>query len=114
VRGLDTRVRRLIGAEKRQPNGGLFELLVAGAYRRAGAEVAFLDEKPGRARTHYIDVCLNGRTWAVECKRMETSEYGERERARMRELWGPSATWLTTRLDTVPLVTSTWSRFGQS
>jgi hypothetical protein len=94
VRGLDTRVRRLIGAEKRQPNGGLFELLVAGAYRRAGAEVAFLDEKPGRARTHDIDVCLNGRTWAVECKRMETSEYGERERARMRELWGPSATWL--------------------
>ena len=27
--GLDTRVRRLIRPEKRQPNGGLFELLVA-------------------------------------------------------------------------------------
>jgi len=94
VRGLDTRVRRLLGSDKRQPNGALFELLVAAAYRRAGAEVAFSEELPGRARTYDMDVRLNGRTWAVECKRMETGEYGERERARMRELWGPSATWL--------------------
>ena len=95
VTGLGTRVRRLIGADKRQPNGGLFELLVAAAYRRAGAEVAFRGEQPGRTRTHDMDVRLDGRTWAVECKRMETSEYGERERLRMRELWGPSAAWLS-------------------
>ena len=40
-------------------------------------------------------VQLDGREWAIECKRMETSEYGERERARMRELWGPSSAWLS-------------------
>ena len=91
VNGLDERVQRLVRAERRQPNGGLFELLVAAAYRRAGAIVAFLRERPGQARTHDMDVTLAGRTLAVECKRMETSEYGERERARVRELWGPSA-----------------------
>jgi hypothetical protein len=69
VDGLDNRVRRLIGAERRQPNGGLFELLVAAAYKRAGAAVSFLPERPGQAETHDMDVILAGRTLAVECKR---------------------------------------------
>lgn len=94
VGGLDDRVRRLVGAERRQPNGGLFELLVAAAYRRSGASVALLPERPGQAKTHDMDVTLGGRTLAIECKRMETGEYGERERARMRELWGPSSAGL--------------------
>jgi hypothetical protein len=94
VRGLDARVQRLVGPEKRQPNGGLFELLVAGAYRRAGAEVEFPPEIPGGSKTHDMNVRLDGQTWAVECKRMETGEYGERERSRMRQLWGPSSAWL--------------------
>jgi hypothetical protein len=89
------RVHRLVAAEKRQPNGGLFELLVASAYRRAGAEVEFLEERPGQGKTHDMNIRLKGRSWAVECKRMETGEYGERERARMRELWGPSEAWLS-------------------
>src|SRR6516164_3732355 len=71
VRGLDARVQRLVGPEKRQPNGGLFELLVAGAYRRAGAEVEFPPEIPGGSKTHDMNVRLDGQTWAVECKRME-------------------------------------------
>lgn len=41
-----------------------------------------------------MDVTLNGRTLAVECKRMEVGEYSERERARMRELWKASALFL--------------------
>ncbi len=89
VDGVEDRVRRLVGSERRQPNGGLFELLVAAAYRRAGAEVVFRPERPGLAKTHDMDVTIAGRTLAVECKRLETSEYGERERARMREIWGP-------------------------
>jgi len=94
VGGIKARVLRLVGADKRQPNGGLFELLVAAAYRRAGGEVTFIEEKKGVAKTPDMEVRLNDKTWAVECKRMETSEYGERERARMRELWRPSAHWL--------------------
>jgi len=88
VVGVEERVRRMLGSERAQPNGGLFELLVAAAYRRAGADVAFVPEQPG-ARTHDLDVTLGGRTWAVECKRLETGEYGERERQLVRELWAP-------------------------
>ena len=85
VVGVEDRVRRLLGAERAQPNGGIFELLVAAAYRRAGADVAFIPERPS-ARTHDLDVTLGGRTWAIECKRMETGDYGERERQLIREL----------------------------
>lgn len=91
VDGLDDRVRRFVGPDRRQPNGGFFELLVAAAYQREGAAVSFRAERPGLAKTHDMDVVIGGRTLAVECKRLETGEYGERERARMRELWGPAS-----------------------
>lgn len=95
VNGVQERARKLVGPEKSQPNGGLFELLVASAYCREGADVAFVEERRGQECTHDMDVVLDGQKWAVECKRMETGEYGERERARMRELWGPSTDCLT-------------------
>lgn len=94
VEGIDDRARRLVGRERGQPNGALFEFLVAAAYRRAGAKVVFLPERPGQAKTHDMDVTLDGQTLAVECKRMEVSEYSERERTRMRELWKPSGLFL--------------------
>jgi hypothetical protein len=90
VVGVDERVKRLVGPERRQPNGGVFELLVAAAYRRAGGEVAFRAERPGVAKTYDMDVRIARMDLAVECKRLETSEYGERERMRMRELWQPA------------------------
>lgn len=93
VEGVEERVRRLLYDERAQPNAGLFELLVALAYRRAGAAVAFVPERRG-VRTHDLDVMLDGQSWAIECKRMETGEYGERERQIVRELWGPCAAGL--------------------
>lgn len=87
VGGLALRIQRMVGKERGQPNGGLFELLVAACYRRAGASVAFVEEKPGQAQTHDMDVALHGRTWAVECKRMEVGEYGESERLQIGRLW---------------------------
>ena len=91
VGGVEARVRRMVGPEKGQPNACLFELLVAAAYRRAGAEVVFLEEKPGVTKTHDMDVSLGDITWAVECKRLEGGEYTEAERTRARELWFPIA-----------------------
>ncbi|UYN98673.1 MAG: transposase [Devosia sp.] len=90
VPGLESRVRRLVGPERKQPNGGMFELLVAAAYRRRGAAVAFKEEPRGE-KAHDLDVTLEGVTYAIECKRMETSEYGEAERMRMRHLWYPAS-----------------------
>lgn len=91
VGGVESRIRRMIGPEKGQPNACLYELLVAAAYRRAGGIVNFLEERPGIAKTHDMDVLLNRTNWAVECKRMEGGEYSERERTRARELWLPTA-----------------------
>lgn len=91
IEGIGQRVQRIVGAERRQPNGGLFELLVAAAYRREGAEVRFLPEQPGVKKMHDMDVRIRGREWSVECKRMEIGEYTEKERARARELWLPTA-----------------------
>lgn len=90
VSGIDERVRRIVGSERSQPNGGMFELLVAAAYVRDGATVSFRPELRGLGRTHDIDVVIAGQEYAIECKRMETGAYGERERTRMRELWGPA------------------------
>lgn len=90
VPGVDERVKRLVGPERRQPNGGLFELLVASAYRRMRADVAFKPEVAGQ-KTYDLDVTIDGVTYAVECKRMETSQYGEQERTRMRLLWYPAS-----------------------
>ena len=95
VGALESRVRRLIDNDRRQPNGGLFELLVAAAYSRAGGRVSFREEKPGGPRSHDLDVFLRGKVWAVECKRMETSAYGDAERNLMREIWAPSSAYLT-------------------
>jgi hypothetical protein len=87
VEGFVERASRILGSEKSQPNGGLFEVLVAAAYARSGAKVSFKAEAPGQSKTYDLDVELNGKRWAVECKRIELGEYGERERLRMRELW---------------------------
>ncbi|TPL05823.1 hypothetical protein FJ938_14510 [Mesorhizobium sp. B2-4-14] len=87
IKNVDERVHRMVGADRRQPNGCVFELLVAAAYRRHGASVEFRPEQRGIARSWDLDIVLGDKKYAVECKRMETSEYGDRERSRMRELW---------------------------
>jgi len=97
VASVDVRVRRLVTSDRRQPNGGLFELLVAAAYCRTGANVSFVKEKRGGEKTHDFDVELNGRRWAVECKRLEMPEYNERERSEARRLWHFPASFAVAR-----------------
>lgn len=86
IPGAEDRAARLMNADRSQPDGGLFELLVALAYRRAGWETAFVPERPGVAKTHDLNVSKGRRRWAVECKRMDRSSYDARERARGEEL----------------------------
>ncbi|UES44298.1 transposase [Roseibium aggregatum] len=87
IEGFEERSRRLWGDEKQQPNGTLFELLVALAYAREGHCVRFVPETPGRAKSHDLEVEIDGTLFAVECKRLEAGEFDESERQRMRELW---------------------------
>jgi hypothetical protein len=89
IPGAETRAARLMNGDRSQPDGGLFELLVALAYRRNGWETEFAPERPGVARTHDIDVRKGRRRWAVECKRMDRSSYDAREKTRGEELARP-------------------------
>lgn len=89
IAGFEDRARRIVHQDRAQPNGPLFELLVALAYARDGAEVAFRPEMPGREKAHDLDVTIDDEIWAVECKRLETGEYAENERQKMRDLWMP-------------------------
>lgn len=91
VDGYQERLHRLIFKERAQPNGGLFEFLVAATYVREGYDVAFHPEKPGRGRTHDLDVRRGSDHFAIECKRMEGGQYHEKERAIMRDLWRPAS-----------------------
>ncbi|MCA0048203.1 hypothetical protein LB577_14750 [Mesorhizobium sp. B283B1A] len=62
--------------------------------RPTGHKLAEYDQK-GRLRRVIawadLDVTIGGILYAVECKRMETSGYGEEERMRMRVLWRPAS-----------------------
>lgn len=90
ISGAEARAERLMTADKRQPEGGLFELLVALAYKRRGwANVEFVPEEPGVRRTPDLHVTGPRRRWAVECKRMMPSEYAQREREIGRALAAP-------------------------
>src|SRR3546814_2464703 len=80
IPGAEDRARRLMNADRSQPDGGLFELLVALAYYRDGWETAFAPERPGVAKTHDLNVRKGRSRWAVECKRMDRSSYEARER----------------------------------
>jgi len=86
IPGAEERAARLMNAERAQPDGGLFELLVALSYRRSGWDTEFVPERPGISRTHDINVRQRNEEWAVECKRMNRSNFEVSERERGRAL----------------------------
>lgn len=87
IPGADVRAERLMNSEKRQPESGIYELLVALAYKRRGwTKVEFVPEMPGSRRTPDLHVARPGSRWAVECKRLMVSKYEQQERATGRAL----------------------------
>jgi hypothetical protein len=87
IEGFCERAENLVGPGKSQPNGPLFEMLVAAAYAKEGAKVVLRPETRGQSKSYDLDIELRGKHWAVECKRIEAGEYAEGERQRMRELF---------------------------
>lgn len=76
VSGIADRISKLMIDGKAQPDDGLFELLVAGAYKcRSWKTVEFVPEQHGIAKSHDIMVSAGRRRWAVECKRVNRSGY---------------------------------------
>ena len=95
VHGIDARIESLLRKEKlRDPDQGLFELLVGGTYAEEGWTVTALPEKSG-SKTPDFEVRRGGQVLVVECKRFaRRSDYSERERDAWLRLWGPARDWL--------------------
>lgn len=90
IPNVQERAHTLLTKGKQQPDDGLFELLVAGAYKRRNwANVLFVPEQPGVAKTQDILVSGGRRRWAVECKRAGRSDYEAKENAIASELIAP-------------------------
>lgn len=79
VAGVEERVARFVNGDAAQPEGPIYELLVAGAWVDRGYTVSFVPEQPGAARTPDLEVKKGRSSWAVEAKRMMPSAYGKRE-----------------------------------
>lgn len=79
VNGVEERVARFVNSDPSQPDGSLYELLVAGAWAERGYAVSFIPERPGVARTPDLNVTHGRSAWAVEAKRMMPSACMRRE-----------------------------------
>ena len=89
VDGAEERGRRLLRGGRSQADSGLYEFLIALAYRRAGWEVRFVPERPGVARTPDLEVAKGRRRWAAECKRIGQAGYAAEEKVRGEALAEP-------------------------
>jgi hypothetical protein len=88
IDGAEARATRLMTENTSQPDDGIYELLVAGAYARRGwPSVAFVPEAPGGTGKRQDLLVKRPRSrWGVECKRAGRSEYGREERLAGRRM----------------------------
>jgi hypothetical protein len=81
IEGAEERAAQLMTKNLSQPDDGIYELLVAGAYRRRGWDkVSFVSETPGIGKRHDLLIDCPHSHWAAECKRAGRSGYARDER----------------------------------
>ncbi|WP_420469979.1 hypothetical protein [Brevundimonas sp. FT23042] len=89
IGGIDERAKDLLYPASPAENG-LFELLVALAYKLHGWEaVDFVPRQRGKQKTHEFDATRGKTSWAVECKWMSLPEPVIEERRRVEALLAP-------------------------
>lgn len=87
VVGLDKKIREILHKAKKDPDGLIFEILVALSYAAKGWRVELLDERPP-AKSPDMVVRKNEIEIYVECKRLQRrTSYAERERNEFLKLW---------------------------
>lgn len=86
VQGLGRKLDELLTDYRQEPDGLLFEILVALAYAAEGWEVTLLPE--GAQKTPDMHIVREGREFFVECKRMaRKTQYAETERNEFLQRW---------------------------
>lgn len=95
IPGIQSRIVNLLKQEsQRDPDQGIFELLVGVAYASEGWSVIALPENPGTKTPDY-QIDRTGQRYLVECKRLtRRPEYTDKERDAWMRLWGPARDWL--------------------
>lgn len=87
VKGLEKKIDEVLGKYKKEPDGLIFEILVALSYAANGWEVELLDEQPP-AKSPDMVARKDGKVLYVECKRqVRRSDYAENERQEFLRLW---------------------------
>ena len=96
IGGVEDRVGRLLDSDRSQPDGGLFELIIALLWKRNGyPTVEFVPESP-QVKTPDFRADSGRDEWFVECKRLrKSSEYSERERTKWLTMWSKFVQYLT-------------------
>ncbi len=86
VSNLNEKFKETVTKRAREPDGHIFEILVALSYAELGWSVEFIPEGP--TKTPDMRVTKGGRQLSVECKRMSSrSVYVIDEEARWRQIW---------------------------
>lgn len=94
VSGLDKKIRQILHKAKSNPDGLIFEILVALSYAAQGWDVELLAEKPPQKSPDMV-VRREGLEIYVECKRLDRrTSYSERERDDFLKLWDAATTVL--------------------
>ncbi|MBW7991683.1 MAG: hypothetical protein FVQ84_16940 [Planctomycetes bacterium] len=98
VNGVRERAQRIATSDRRNPDGGLFELLVALIYKRNGMDsVSFVPETP-TSPTPDIKVKNSTEEYYVECKRMsKSSDYSLEEREKWLRIAQPLQEYICIR-----------------
>lgn len=89
VEGVEEHARRILVGDVKSPDGALFELLVALAYKRAGWPVVRFVEERKDAKTPDLIVMSDEQVWSVECKRVSKARYSQIERDQLWRRWRP-------------------------
>ncbi|MFJ4392455.1 hypothetical protein [Pseudomonas soli] len=116
VAHIEDRLLTLMTKGRAEPDPGLFEILVAGAYKSRGwSSVVMVPEKPGIAKTQDLFVEGGRKRWAAECKHVRRNAYEQKEYetgqalaepvhqlARQRQAWVVMEVVYLVELETVP------------
>ncbi|QWV93736.1 hypothetical protein KP004_00665 [Geomonas oryzisoli] len=87
VKGFGRKIKEVLTKYKTEPDGAIFEILVALSYASKGWDVEFIEEAPP-SKTPDIVVRKDGKELFVECKRLDRrTAYAERERNEALRIW---------------------------
>lgn len=92
VKGLDRKVDELLSHYKSNPDGLIFEILVALAYAEQGWDVELIEEGMTSKQSPDMVARRDGDELFVECKRLSrTTQYAEEEKREFLRVWDAAA-----------------------